>query len=42
MPGKHEIKELQKTAILATARILRKAEGKDKAIPVQALTVPRG
>ena len=24
IPGKHEVKELQKTAILGTARILRK------------------
>jgi len=28
IPGKHEVKELQKTAILGTAHILRKVKGK--------------
>jgi len=36
IPGKHEVKELQKTAILATAHILQKVKKKGKVIPLQA------
>ena len=42
IPGKHEVKELQKTAILGTAHILRKVKGKGKAIPLQAWSGPEG
>jgi len=40
--GKHEVKELQKTAILGTAHILRKVKRKSKAVPVQPWTDPEG
>ena len=40
IPGKHEAKELQKTAVLGAAHILRKAKGKGKVIPLQALCGP--
>ena len=40
IPGNHEVKELQKTAILGTAHILQKVKG--KAVPLQAWTGPEG
>jgi hypothetical protein len=36
IPRKHEIKELQKIAILDTAHILLKVKGKGKVFPLQA------
>jgi len=42
IPGKHEVKELQKIAILGTAHILRKVKGKGKVIPLQARCGPEG
>jgi len=38
IPGNHEVKELQKTAILGTAHILRRV--KVKAVPLQAWSGP--
>ena len=40
IPGKREVKELQKTAILGTAHILRKVKGKGKSVPLQAWSGP--
>ena len=42
VPGKYEVKELQKTAILGTARILWKVEGKGKVFPLRARYGPEG
>jgi hypothetical protein len=42
IPGKHEVKELQKTAKLGTAHILRKLKVKGKVIPLQAQCGPEG
>jgi len=41
-PGKHEVKELHKTAILATAHILREVKKKGKVFPLQARCGPEG
>jgi len=40
IPGKHEVKELQKTAIMGTANILREVKGNGKAVPSQAWSGP--
>ena len=42
IPGKHEVKELQKTAKLGTAHILRKLKVKGKVFPLQAQCGPEG
>ena len=42
VPGKYEVKELQKTAILGTARILWKVEGRGKVFLLRARYGPEG
>jgi len=42
IPGNHEVKELQKTATLGTAHIIRKVKGKGKPVPLQARRGPEG
>ena len=39
IPGNHEVKELQKTAILGTAHILRKVQRKSTIVPTQELAI---
>ena len=39
IPGNHEVKELQKTAILGTAHILRKVLHKSTIVPTQELAI---
>jgi len=41
IPGKHEVKELQKTAILGTANLFREVE-KGKSVPLKAWSGPEG
>jgi hypothetical protein len=40
--SEHEIKQIRKTAMLGTVQILRKANGKGKAVPLQAWGGPVG
>ena len=42
IPGNHEVKELEKTAILSAAHIIRKVKGKGKAVPSETWSGPEG
>jgi len=42
IPGKHEVKQLEKTAILGTVHILRKLKQNGKAVPLEAWSGPEG